>query len=424
MNIILNGTGRRAFIPNDLHFHDNGLAITFIFAQIAQMKLFVVNDARTAREFLDVHVTLNKGHEGWNQPLDKDIEDVFDPAKNKAFRFGECIRWVMKDEKGRLTGRIAAFVNKKYKTMGDEQPVGGVGFFDCVNDQEAASLLFDTARQWLAERGMGAMDGPINFGDRDRWWGLQVEGFVNPPYGMNYNPPYYRQLFENYGFQPFFNQICFGLDVKNRIQDKFYERHAAIAQDPAFSARHIRKNELEKYAQDFTTVYNKAWAQHGGGKEISKEQAVMLFKKMKPVLDERIVWFAYHNDEPIATWVNLPELNQYFKHMGGKFGLLQKLQFLWLKMTGACRKFTGIVFGVVPEFQGKGVDAYLIVEGGANVIQAQHLYDEYEMQWIGDFNPKMMNVAESLGTFHSRRLITYRYLFDRTKEFKRHPILK
>lgn len=388
------------------------------------MKLNVVNDARTAREFLDAHVSLNKGHEGWIQPLDKDIEDVFDPEKNKAFRFGECIRWVMKDENGRLTGRIAAFVNKKYKTIGDEQPVGGIGFFDCVNDQQAANLLFDAARQWLAERGMGAMDGPINFGDRDRWWGLQVKGFVNPPYGMNYNPPYYRQLFENYGFQPFFTQVCFGLDVKNRIQDKFYERHAAIAKDPAYSARHIRKKELEKYAQDFTTVYNKAWAQHGGLKEISKEQAVTLFKKMKPVLDERIVWFAYHNDEPIALWVNLPELNQYFKHMGGKFGLLQKLQFLWLKMTGACRKFTGIVFGVVPEFQGKGVDAYLIVEGGANVIQAQHLYDEYEMQWIGDFNPKMMNVAESLGTFHTRELITFRYLFDRTQEFKRHPILK
>jgi hypothetical protein len=45
------------------------------------------------------------------------------------------------------------------------------------------------------------------------------------------------------------------------------------------------------------------------------------------------------------------------------------------------------------------------------------------MQWIGEFNPKMMNIAASLGTYKSRRLITYRYLFDRTKEFKRHPVL-
>ncbi|RPE14339.1 hypothetical protein EGT74_04750 [Chitinophaga lutea] len=386
------------------------------------MRLIVVNDAKTARQFLDVHVELNRGHEGWIQPLDKDIEEVFDPARNKTFRSGECVRWIMTDEKGRLTGRIAAFVNKRYKTKGDDVPVGGIGFFDCINDQEAANLLFDTAKTWLQERGMGAMDGPINFGDRDRWWGLQVEGYVNPPYGMAYNPPYYQQLFENYGFGLFFNQICFALNVKDRVQEKFYTRHAALAKDPAYSARHIRKNQLDKFAQDFTTIYNKAWAGHGGGKEITKEQTMLIFRKMKPAMDEKIVWFAYHNDEPIACWLNLPELNQYFKHMGGKFGLLQKLQFLWLKWTGSCRKFTGIVFGVVPEFQGKGVDAFMIMEGAA-IIQGQHLYDDYEMQWIGDFNPKMINIAESLGTYRSRRLVTYRYLFDRQKEFKRHPIL-
>ncbi|WP_343701155.1 hypothetical protein [Chitinophaga sp.] len=386
------------------------------------MQLIVVENEKTARQFLDVHVELNREQDGWIQPLDKDIEEVFDPARNKAFRSGECIRWVMTDAQGRLAGRIAAFVNKKYRSKGDDVPVGGVGFFDCINDQEAANLLFNTAKAWLQERGMGAMDGPINFGDRDRWWGLQVEGYKNPPYGMSYNPPYYQQLFENYGFRLFFNQICFALNVKDRVQEKFYTRHAALAKDPAYSARHIKKDRLEDFAQDFTTIYNKAWAGHGGGKEITKEQTLVLFKKMKPVMDEKIVWFAYYNNEPIACWLNLPELNQYFKHMGGKFGLLQKLQFLWLKMTGACRKFTGIVFGVVPEFQGKGVDAYLIMEG-ASIIQGQMLYDDYEMQWIGDFNPKMINIAESLGTYRSRRLVTYRYLFDREKEFRRHPIV-
>ncbi len=233
--------------------------------------------------------------------------------------------------------------------------MGGCGFFDCINDQQAANLLFDTARSWLAERGMEAMDGPINFGDRDRWWGLQVAGYVNPPFGMNYNPPYYQQLFETYGFLPFFHQICFGLDVQGTtLKSKFHARHAAIAADPAFKARHLKKDQLEKFAGDFVTVYNKAWAGHGGNKEMGKEQAVLLFRKMKPVMDEEVVWFVYHNEEPVACWLNLPDLNQYFKHMGGKFGLLQKLQFLWLKYTGACRKFTGIVFGVVPEFQGKG----------------------------------------------------------------------
>lgn len=386
------------------------------------MELIIVNNEQTARQFLDVHVQLNKRYEGWIRPLDKDINDIFDPEKNKAFRFGQAVRWILKDDQGRLAGRIAAFVNKKYKTKGDEQPVGGVGFFDCIHDQQAANLLFDTAKAWLAERGMGAMDGPINFGERDRWWGLQVKGYVNPPYGMAYNPPYYQELFETYGFQPFFQQYCFALKVKDQVQEKFYARHAALAANPDYKAMHVDKSRPEKFAADFTTVYNKAWGTHGAGKEMTKEQALLLFKKMKPVMDERIIWFAYYKDEPIACWLNLPDLNQYFKHLNGKFGLLQKLQFLWLKMTGACRKFTGIAFGVVPEFQAKGVDAFMIMEG-AKIIQVQMLYDDYEMQWIGDFNPKMINIAESLGTYRSRQLTTYRYLFDRNQEFKKHPLL-
>jgi len=158
-------------------------------------------------------------------------------------------------------------------------------------------------------------------------------------------------------------------------------------------------------------------------KQMRKEQVMQLFKKMKPLLDENIAWFAYYDKKPIAMFLNLPELNQYFKHFNGKFGLLQKLHFVWLKMRGACRHFTGIVFAVVPEFQGKGVDAYIITEMAA-VVQPAGFYTHYEMQWIGDFNPKMVNVAKSLGdAVVSRKLTTYRYLFDRSKEFKRHPML-
>lgn len=142
-------------------------------------------------------------------------------------------------------------------------------------------------------------------------------------------------------------------------------------------------------------------------------------------MDEKLVWFAYYNNEAVAMFINLPDLNQWFKHLNGKFGLLQKLKFLWLQKFVANDKFTGLVFGVVPEWQGKGVDAYIIAES-AKVIQTDKKprYEKYEMQWIGDFNPKMLNIADSLGeTYRSRNLTTYRYLFDRTKEFKRHPIL-
>jgi hypothetical protein len=387
------------------------------------MELIPVTDASLAKEFIKVNVELNSRYPAYIRPLNKDVNGVFDPAVNKAFRQGECIRWILKDEEGKPTGRIAAFVNKKYKSKGDEGPVGGIGFFDCINDQQAADMLFDTAKHWLLQRGMEAMDGPINFGERDNWWGLVTQGFREPLYAMNFNPPYYRELFENYGFRPFFLQYCFGVDPKKPLNQKILDRHEAIARDPAFSARHIDKRQLAKYADDFVTVYNKAWAGHGGMKQMKKDQALALFSKMKPFMDEKIVWFAYHNEEPIAMFLNIPDLNQYFKHFNGKLGLIQKLHFLWLQYRKACRKFTGVAFGVIPEFQARGVDAYIIQETN-KIVQQLTNYSEYEMQWIGDFNPKMVNIARRLGdTKVSCTLTTYRYLFDQTREFKRHPML-
>ena len=387
------------------------------------MQLIEVTNTRLVKAFLIVNAEINKNNPNYIRPLDKDINDVFNPKKNKSFRFGETIRWILKDDQGKLIGRIAAFVNKKYRNKGDEVPAGGIGFFDCINDQIAANMLFDVAKHWLSKKGMEAMDGPINFGERDRWWGLLVEGFQPPVYGLNYNPPYYKELFENYGFKGFYNQICFAIDPNREISEKTLKRHAQLSADPDFSAGYLKKNQLEKYATEFATVYNKAWAGHGGLKEMKKEQAITLFKKMKPVMDEKIIWFAYYKKDPIGIFTNIPDLNQWFKYLNGKFDLWHKLKFLWIKMTRPNKKFTGLVFGIVPEFQGKGVDAYMINEAKM-VVQKQTHYTEYEMLWIGEFNPKMINVAETFGdTYRSRKLITYRYLFDRNKEFKTHPIL-
>ena len=173
------------------------------------MQLTEVKDSRLEIDFLKVNVIINKNDPNYIQPLDKDVNDVFDKKKNKAFRHGEATRWILKDDSGRLAGRIAAYANRKYKNKGDEVPVGGIGFFDCINNQEAADMLFDVARHWLQQKGFGAMDGPINFGERDRWWGLVTYGFQEPLYCMNYNPPYYVTLFEQYGFKTYFEQLCF-----------------------------------------------------------------------------------------------------------------------------------------------------------------------------------------------------------------------
>lgn len=385
------------------------------------MYLTEVKDRLSAQQFLKVNPLINQRTPNYIRPLDKDIRDVFDKRKNKAYRFGETARWILKDDQQNLIGRIAAFTNKKYKNKGDTVAVGGMGFFDCINNQQAADMLFDVAKHWLLQRGMEGMDGPINFGERDRWWGLLVEGFEPPVYCLNFNQPYYAALFEQYGFRPFYNQICYAMKPKQPLQQKLYERHDLVAADPDFSVSWARHGNLDKMAHDFTTVYNKAWAGHGGLKELNKQAALKMFKAMKPVMDKRIIWFTYYKEEPIALFVNLPDLNQWFKHLDGRFNLLAKLKFLWLNRTRPCTKFVGMVFGVVPEYQNKGIDAFMIIEAYKDILALP--YEEYEMQWIGEFNPKMMRVAEGLGAYPSRKLITYRYLFDRLQAFQPHPVV-
>ncbi len=388
------------------------------------MQISIVTSAKDIDGFFKLPLSIYKNDPNWIQPLDKDVKEVFDVQKNKTFRHGKIQRWILKDTAGKCIGRIAAFTNEKYKNKGDDVPVGCMGFFECVNDIQAATLLFDTAKNWLREEGMQAMDGPVNFGERDKWWGLVTKGFMEPLYGMNYNPPYYVNLFEHYGFKVFFEQVCFSMKNKPPLDKKIWERHDEIARNPKFSSAHLHKNDLEKYAKDFATVYNKAWAGHGGLKQLTEAQVLIMFKKMKPIMDEKIIWFAYYENEPVAIFINLPDLNQWFKHLHGKFGLVQKIKFLFVKQFTKNKKFTGLVFGVIPEWQGKGVDGYMIGESAKYIQSDDCPYETYEMQWIGDFNPKMLNVASSLGDVkRSRNLCTYRYLFDREKEFLRHPVL-
>ncbi|MCD1118832.1 hypothetical protein [Chryseobacterium turcicum] len=377
-----------------------------------------VQNTHQKKEFLDFPARLYQHDKNYIRPLDKDINDVFNPEKNKFYKNGECIRFLFKN-KSETVGKIAVFINTSYE---QNQPTGGIGFFDCINHQETANFIFNHCKNWLQERGIEAMDGPINFGERDKFWGLLMEGFIEPLYCMNYNFPYYKELFENYGFKIYFEQLCFSRPIFAEVSRVFTVMHAKHSKNPEISARPMKKNNLEKFAKDFTLIYNKAWASHGGGKCLEEVKTLKMFKSMKPIINEHISWFVYENEKPVAMWMNIPDLNQWFKYLNGKFGIIEKLKFLWVKKFKKNEKMVGLVFGVVPEWQKKGLEGYMIWEG------TQHLrkhtdFTTTELQWIGDFNPKMIKIAENLDTTVTRKLATYRYLFDENKVFERHPIL-
>lgn len=388
------------------------------------MRITEVTTSAHADEFLNFPVRLYKNEKNWIRPLDKDIESVFDREKNKTFRNGECARWILSDEGGKTIGRIAAFINRKTATKGNDQPTGGIGFFECINDKAAAYTLFDQSKAWLQERGMEAMDGPVNFGSRDRWWGLLIEGFDKEPnYQCNYNFPYYKDFFEAYGFQVYFYQLTFARKVKDPLAPRLAEKARLMARDPDYQFRYLQKEEVPKLGKYIHTVYNNAWANRFENPELSIQQAELLVKQMKPIMDRKLLYFGFYKGEPISFFLSLPEINQIFKYVNGKLDWKGKLIAVWHTLRKTNRKAFGILFGIVPQHQGKGVDGAMIMNARDVLQDKYNRYDEYEMNWIGDFNPKMINVVEQVGGSVSKRHATYRKLFDETKPFKRAPIL-
>lgn len=385
------------------------------------MQITEVKENQNQKNFLDVARVIYKNDKNWVCPLDQDLIGVFDPKKNTYFKHGEAIRWVLKDNNGKLIGRIAAFID--YKSANDsKQPTGGCGFFECVNEQQAADLLFNTAKNWLGEKGMKAMDGPINFGETNKYWGLLVKGFTQPAYEIAYNLPYYQQLFENYGFKVYYRQEGFHLDLSKDIPERFWKIAEWVAKKPDYSFRHFSFNDLDKCVNDFTKVFNEAWKDFKKDFEPMEPEYVKgSLSKAKMVLEEKFIWLGYNKGEPIAIYLMYPDVNQIFKHFNGKLNLLNKLRLLYMVKTKKLTRARGVLMGVVPKFQGMGIESAFIWHLD-KVLKEMPQYTELEFSWVGDFNPPMRKLWIAMGAEPVKHYITYRYLFDRNAEFKRYPI--
>lgn len=395
---------------------------------MSEQKKYQLQEVKTPaddRAFFDLVDRIYRGNPCWVRPIDDSIRKIFDPKRNALLTGGEAIRWIARNAAGEVVGRIAAFYNREQAAL-EEQPTGGCGFFEAIDDQQLADLLFDAARDWLKERGMEAMDGPVNFGSRDSFWGLLVNGFdLQPLYENPYNPPYYQALFENYGFQNYFNQYTYLRELRMGLfSDSVYERVKRLEETPGYRFEHISKSNLEQVTEDFRQIYNKAWANFSGVKQMAPEQAQKIMNSLRPILDERLVYFAHYNDEPIGFFIMIPDLNRIIGKFHGKLNWWNKLRLMWdLKMTRRADRVFGLIFGVTPEFHGKGIESGIIRAFEKQVDRLP--YKTLELAWIGDFNPVMMRMVESYVCATKLKMhTTYRYLFDREKEFKRCPSLR
>lgn len=373
------------------------------------------------REFLKVPKILYKNDPVWVCPLDIHINAIFDPEKNIFYRHGEAERWILKDDEGHLIGRMAAFIDHNTSHKND-QPTGGMGFFECINTKQAAFLLFDTARDWLKSKGMEAMDGPINFGETDKYWGLLVEGFTHPSFEISYNHKYYQDLFESYGFKVYYKQEGFHLDLTKKLPERIMKIAEWVIQKPGYRYEHLQWEKLEQQIHDFAEVFNTAWAKLKENFEpLEAEYIRRTMKKSKAVIEEEFIWLAYHENKPIAIYLMYPDVNQILRHFKGRIGLFGLLKFLFLKKRKTINRARGVLMGVIPEYQSLGVEVAIILQL-SKVFERKKHYKEIEFSWVGDWNPKMRKIFISVGSIPVKHYTTYRYLFDRNAPFRRYPI--
>ena len=370
------------------------------------MQTIEVTGKHVVRQFLELPFSIYRNDAQWVCPLMNDIESVFDPQKNNFFSFGKCNRWILVDENNHTIGRIAAFINEK-KAYNEEQPTGGCGFFECIDDQQAANMLFDQAKTWLESHGMKAMNGPINFGENDMWWGLLVDGFTSPFYGMNYNPPYYKALFESYGFTVKYDQISNRIDVRKGLPEKVAKISSWVAKRNGYIFRHLDTADIPKYSRDFKEIYNDAWKDFENFTTVTDATIEETINKIKPVMDPNLIWFAYTaKDEPVAFVMILPDTNELIKGLNGRLDLLGKLKFVWNKFTVKHTRMRAVIMGTKEQYRNMGLESCLFMKLQEYTRPLKH-YEELELSWVGDFNSKMLALHEAVGATYSKKHTTY-----------------
>jgi hypothetical protein len=383
------------------------------------MKIISVGTRNTEHAFLDFPRRLYRNDPNHVVPFDGEIKSAFDRNANPYFRHGDATRWIVVDERERTVGRIAAFYDRNRNMAGDVK-TGGCGFFESIDDLQVAHLLFDTARNWLQKKGYEAMMGPINFGENDTNWGCLVQGFVPQGLGMTYNLPYYRNLFETYGFRLYYRQFSFHMDLDRPFPERFWKIAEWINNRKGYSFRHFDPGQTGRFVEDTVSIYNQAWKSLK--EDFTPMDPASLYdelKKIRPIMDPELIWYAYYNDEPIAFFLFLPDANQIFRHLNGKLHLVNKLRFLYYKQRKYMTRIRGSAAGVVPKFQNSGVESGIFWQM-KQVMERKPQYRQFELSWVGDFNPRMLSLYQATGAYHTKTHHTYMYLFDRKRPFRRY----
>lgn len=356
-------------------------------------------EKKTFIEFPYLHY---KDDKYWVAPLLSEQKKLLDPKKNPFFNNAEIALFNVSFN-DKHAGRIAAIIDHRYNKFHNTK-TGFFGFFECINQQSTADLLFKVAEDWLREKGMNTIMGPSNPGMMDEL-GILVEGFDKyPTILMPYHKDYYDKIIQNAGYKKEMDLLAYLVtqdsvdhDRANRAMDIVKKRL------PGIKIRKINLRKIKEEVKIIREIFNSAWSKNWGFIPLSKEEFDNLASDLKSIVDNDFAHIAEIDGDPIAFSIALPDYNQIFRNMNGRLFPTGLFKILWNRKN--INKVRTALMGVIPEYQGRGIDALLHREAINNGLE-KGIYSS-EVGWILENNIQMVRVAEKLGGTIDKRYRVY-----------------
>jgi GNAT superfamily N-acetyltransferase len=353
-----------------------------------------VKPVRTPDElnaFIRLPWSIYHGDPNWVPPLIRDMKGAFDPEHHPFHEHSE-VQSFLAIEDGRPVGRITAIHNRRHQEFHDE-PVGFFGFFECINDEHVSEALFDAAGSWLRDRDLKVMRGPTSFSTNETT-GFLVGGREGPPMVMMpYNPIYYLELAERYGFKPAKDMVAYWLNIPE-TPEFLLRGERIVAKRTGATVRRIRMDRFEEELAIVRRIYNSAWEKNWGFVPMTDAEIDFMAAELKPIVDPDLVLFVEDPDgQPIGFTLVLPDFNQVLLRMNGRLTPLAIAKALWYKRK--IRHLRVIALGVVQAYRGKGIDGLLYL--GVIRNAAKKGINSGEQSWVLDDNVKMRAAIEKMG---------------------------
>jgi GNAT superfamily N-acetyltransferase len=355
-----------------------------------------VKDLQTKQErrlFVELPWSLYKDDPNWIPPLLSDMHATLDPQKNALLRLGPS-NFFLATQNQRPVGRIGCGMDLRLNAAKGNK-MGYITLFESINDYRVAAALFDRATGWLKEQGATKVTGPQSPSNGDDYRGLLIDGFDRPPILLNsYNPSYYREFMEKYGFKKQFDRYAYYYDISDGPSERL-TRGVALAQKRyGFSVRKIDLNNLDRERAVIKKVVEDSMPEWPDMIPPSDEELIAEIQKLRQLAVPDLVLFVENKDgDCLGIAVALPDYNQVLKHLNGRLFPTGIFKYLWYK-----RKITGVrmfALFVTPQGRRRGVSAALYYYTMLNAMRLGYTYGEGST--IHEFNARMNIDAQKAG---------------------------